>query len=85
MKSREELKRHAGLLDGMARQVGADLETAVLAGCLTLGELADAVLRCADCPSPDHCAGLQQAGEAREEAPGYCRNRSLLNDLKAVT
>ena len=78
-----KLKHHADLLDRMASAVGVDLEQATAAvGGLTLDDLADAVLRCAGCPDPDHCATwLAARTEPVADTPGYCRNRELLARL----
>lgn len=81
-----KLKHHADLLDRMAGAVGVDLEHATeVAGGLTLDDLSDAVLRCADCPDPGHCAGWLAAHVAPvADTPGYCRNRALLTGLRSL-
>jgi len=83
MQDRQRLRHHAGLLDQMAQARGIDLEEAVLEGQLRFDDIADAVLRCADCPNPGHCQRWLelQAGAARPapDTPEYCRNREMLN------
>lgn len=76
------LKYHADLVDRMARTVGVDLEGAVLDGTARFDDLADAVLRCADCSDPGHCARWLAEAETRDQPPGYCRNGDLFAALK---
>ena len=75
------LNRHAGLFDRMAGALGIDLEEEALRGRLAFDEIADAVLRCAGCPSPDHCEHGLDAATPRDRTPGYCRNRALMERL----
>lgn len=77
------LKRHAALFDRMATALGIDLEEEAMRGRLAFDEIADAVLRCTGCSDPGHCHGALATGEARTEAPGYCRNRALMSRLAA--
>lgn len=82
MVAQPELKHHAALFDEMASHVGVDLEAAFeQGGTLTLDEIGEAVLRCANCSDPGHCTGwLELDQEAR--APSYCENRDLLKRLQ---
>lgn len=82
MTPKATLKRHADLLDRMADQAGVDLQEAALAGAVSLDQLSDAVLRCAECPDPDCCArGL--AGEGfGGKPPEFCKNREMLGRLR---
>lgn len=82
MSDREKLKRHAGLVDRMATNLGVDLQEAAIGGAMQLDEISDAVLRCAQCPNPGHCESLLSQGEALGHAPEYCRNQELLNRLQ---
>ena len=79
------LRRHAALMDRMATTLGVDLEEAVLDSRLPFDTIADAVLRCRDCSRPEACeTWLETAPEAEGQAgvaPGYCRNKSLLDRL----
>lgn len=79
------LKRHAELLDRMAAALGIDLEEAVLRGRVDFDEIADSVLRCVGCSAPGHCARGLSAEAVRDSAPGYCRNRALLDRLSVGT
>lgn len=85
MHSPETLKRHAGLVDDMATARGLDLEELTIAGALSLSELGDAVVRCTGCARPDDCAHwLSQQRETTSEAPAYCKNGFLFDELKKV-
>ncbi|MGR3759964.1 DUF6455 family protein [Roseobacteraceae bacterium NS-SX3] len=82
MLDQPSLKRHAGLFDRMGAALGLDLQEEAIAGRLQFDEISEAVLRCARCARPDHCAGrLQGGGAGLQEAPDYCRNRDLLGYL----
>lgn len=83
MQSESTLKRHAGLVDEMAKARGVDLEEAIFRGKLTVFELEDSVLRCTGCSDPTGCEGwlAEQAGAKAEETPGYCRNAFLFREL----
>jgi hypothetical protein len=83
------LRRHADLVDRMARHLGADLEEAVLRGRLAPDELPDMVLRCAGCARPGDCAAMLEAAAvaarpddmAAPTPPYYCRNAGIFDDL----
>jgi hypothetical protein len=82
MESQQKLKKHAALFDEMATHLGIDLEAAFERGeALTLDELGEAVLRCANCSDPAHCAGWLGA-RTEPRAPSYCQNLDLLSRLK---
>ncbi|MCB1311016.1 MAG: hypothetical protein KDK29_03595 [Sedimentitalea sp.] len=83
MQDRKTLRRHAELLDAMAQRLSVDLEDAVFRGDLRPDEIADAVLRCADCPNPRHCAEwLLNHPRGAETTPQFCRNRAELERLR---
>lgn len=84
MEDRETLRKHAELFDGMAEALGIDVENAVMIGRMAFDDIAESVLRCVQCAHPGKCAALL-AQERLEAAPGYCRNRSLLEDLQLRT
>lgn len=83
MLSDSTLKRHAGLVDEMAKARGVDLEEAIFRGKLTISELEDSVLRCTGCSNPDGCEGwlAAQGDTPAEETPGYCRNAFVFREL----
>jgi hypothetical protein len=84
MQSDSTLKRHAGLVDEMAKVRGVDLEEAIFRGKLTISELEDSVLQCTGCSDPNGCEHwlAAQAGTRAEETPGYCRNAFLFRELE---
>ena len=74
------LARHAWLVDGMSRAVGADLAAA--AEGRIGGARHEAVRRCLGCAAPEACAAwLAGHGEGAAAAPGYCRNAALFAAL----
>ncbi|WP_170365507.1 DUF6455 family protein [Ruegeria arenilitoris] len=81
MSRREELRRHAALVDRMAQKLGVDLQEAAIGGSVSIDEITDAVLRCTGCTNPYHCdrALALQNGDGRP--PEYCRNQDLLARL----
>ncbi|MFA3918948.1 DUF6455 family protein [Ruegeria hyattellae] len=82
MQSPKVLKRHASLVDRMARAVGVDLEESAMCGDLKFDEIADAVLTCTGCSNPEHCESWLSVNDSAGAAPGYCRNTELLKRLK---
>lgn len=76
------LKRHAALVDNMARARGVDLEEQMLRGKLTISELEDAVLRCTACTSPEACEHwLAEQSKTAAETPEYCLNANVFRAL----
>lgn len=83
MQHPSRLKHHAALVDDMAEVQGLDLEEQMLRGALSFTDLEDAVLRCTGCAAPDRCAHwLAERKGTRAEAPDYCRNHALFDDLR---
>lgn len=82
MTSRDTLKHHARLLDGMADIAGVDLQEAAIAAGLTPDEISTAVLRCTECSDPEHCATWQASQTGQAQPPTYCRNGNFLERLK---
>ena len=84
MQSESTLKRHAGLVDKMAKARGVDLEESVFRGKLTFFELEDSVLRCTACSDPAACESWLAAhkGAHAGETPEYCRNSALFRRLE---
>lgn len=79
----DKLKRHAALFDEMAQLQGVDLEQAMLDGQLSIPDLDDAVLRCANCKEPRACAVWQaQQSVPVIQPPAYCQNQELFTELK---
>lgn len=81
MPTQETLRLHAGLVDDMARMLDIDLEEAAIDGSVSVDQISDAVLRCTDCPNPDHCKSLLNNPGSARRTPEYCRNQELLDNL----
>lgn len=81
MPTRESLRLHAGLVDDMARMLDIDLEEAAIGGKVSVDQISEAVLRCTDCPNPDHCQDLLKKMATAGRTPEYCRNQELLHKL----
>ena len=79
------LKHHADLLDRTATRLGVDLQDAAISGQFAFDDIADAVLRCTQCPQPEACESwLATAPSTPEKAPHYCRNHDLLTALQGA-
>lgn len=74
------LRRHAALVDEMARAQGLDLEEQALRGAVTIPEIEDAVLRCTGCTAPERCTAALAEARATP-APAYCRNHDFFDRL----
>lgn len=86
MHSQARLRHHAALLDRMSATLGIDMQQAAIDGKLRADDISDAVLRCAECPDPVHCAGwLADHASGADEPPEYCRNTDLMQRLPAKT
>ncbi|MBY6082463.1 DUF6455 family protein [Ruegeria arenilitoris] len=81
MSRREELRRHAALVDRMALKLGVDLQEAAIGGSVSIDEITDAVLRCTGCTNPDHCDRALALRSSDGRPPEYCRNQELLARL----
>lgn len=83
MPNAAKLKRHAEILDTMADTLGIDLQEAAICGAFPMGDISDAVLRCADCPNPGHCVQwLENHPDGAQVTPEYCRNQEVLQGLR---
>lgn len=88
------LRRHAALVDRMAKTLGVDLEEAVMRGQMAPGALPDLVLRCTSCANPDGCEAWldkQREASAAEASrpttraattPYFCRNAGTFDVLE---
>jgi hypothetical protein len=75
--------RHEGLMTGMAKTLGADLDAAELRGDLPPEMREDMLMACTGCSDPNGCQHWLDTHERAEAAPGYCRNGSILRSLAA--
>jgi hypothetical protein len=73
------MARKIGLMDQMAQKLGADLQG------LSPEVYRTAVLRCANCGQADACKGWLDRHDNADSAPGYCRNKSLMEALAVNT
>jgi hypothetical protein len=81
MIDRETLKKHAAMFDTMSQKLGHDMQQRALDGDIPFDEIADGVLRCAQCSSPEDCAS-RMAKTTQLDAPfSYCQNTELFKDL----
>lgn len=71
----EKMSQRLGLMDRMSDTLGADT------GALAPAAYRTAVLRCASCGQGDACKGWLDRHDHANAAPGYCRNKSLLEGL----
>ncbi|WP_256369065.1 DUF6455 family protein [Ruegeria sp. HKCCD4884] len=81
MPTRETLRLHAGLVDDMASMLDINLEEAAIGGLVSVDQISEAVLRCTDCPNPQHCQAMLSQAATAQRAPEYCRNQELLHKL----
>ncbi|HBT01463.1 DUF6455 family protein [Salipiger marinus] len=84
MPGREDLKRHARLVDDMATALGLDLQEQMLRGRLDMDGLEEAVFSCTACTRPGDCESwlAQHNGTPEQAPPDYCRNATLFSDLR---
>ncbi|MCL4187980.1 MAG: hypothetical protein KJZ85_10245 [Rhodobacteraceae bacterium] len=76
------LDRHGALMTRLAGAVGADLAHAVSDGRLGAPDLRTALLGCTACANAGACEDwLDEHPRGAGAAPGFCRNRELLERL----
>lgn len=81
--NRDQLRKHAALVDRMASARGVDLEESALRGHISPDGISDAVLSCTSCTNPEQCRQWLDSRQGPEAAtPGYCRNAELFDDLE---
>jgi hypothetical protein len=72
------------LTQGMARAMGVDLSAALANGTLDRRGYMGMVSSCGICPYGDACAVWLSESQAEDAGgPGYCRNKPILDGLKA--
>jgi GTP cyclohydrolase III len=79
------INRHAALMNRMAETLGVDLTQAIADGRMPAEAWREAVVRCTGCSDPEGCQHWladHAADETPPEAPGYCRNRALMQSLR---
>ncbi|ARE42186.1 hypothetical protein RGUI_4045 [Rhodovulum sp. P5] len=84
MSGKTKYDEHAALVEKMAEVLGVDLTEEMMAGRWTPEDMQATVSRCLGCTEPSHCQGwLKDNAEGARETPGYCRNKDLLEALRA--
>ncbi|MBN2906380.1 MAG: hypothetical protein JXJ18_06720 [Rhodobacteraceae bacterium] len=84
MSGKQRYDEHAELVEKMAEALGVDLAEETMAGRWTPEEMQATVSRCLGCTDPAHCKGWLEENKAGvEETPGYCRNKDLLEAMRA--
>lgn len=79
----DKLRKHADLFDRTATRLGLNLEELAMSGALSIDEISEAVLRCADCSNPSDCKHWLERDEGiAVKPPVYCRNQELMDVLK---
>lgn len=82
------INRHSALMNRMAETLGVDLTAAIAEGRLPAEGWREAVVRCTGCSDPEACQHWLSQHAADEQAPdgapGYCRNRDLLDSLRTA-
>ncbi|GAA6208239.1 hypothetical protein NBRC116601_15320 [Cognatishimia sp. WU-CL00825] len=81
MPERATIKKHTYLFDTMAEKLGHDMQKHVQDHDISMSEVADAVLRCANCSNPDNCANNLAAQKSLQNPPSYCQNIPLFQEL----
>ncbi|WP_197919009.1 DUF6455 family protein [Thiosulfatihalobacter marinus] len=77
-----KIRHHAALFDRVAGRAGVDLQDAAIAGALPYDGIADAVLRCMDCPLPEACQVWLEEPAGADIAPEFCVNREIVSELR---
>jgi hypothetical protein len=75
--------RHDVLMARMAATLGADLDDAELRGDLPPELREEMLSACTGCAQPGACAHWLGEHAQEDEAPAYCRNRTILHALAA--
>jgi hypothetical protein len=83
MSGQSKYDEHAALMQRMAETLGLDLTEEMMSGRWTPEDMQAGVSRCLGCTDPSTCKGwLSAHGEGADEAPGYCRNKDLLEAMR---
>ncbi len=77
-----KIRHHAALFDRVAGRAGVDLQVAAISGALPYDSIADAVLRCMDCPLPEVCQVWLDERGGVSAPPDFCANGGLIAELQ---
>lgn len=84
MSGKAKFDEHAELVEKMAEVLGVDLDEEMMAGRWTPEDLQATVSRCLGCTDPANCRfWLEEHAAGAAETPGYCRNKDLLETMRA--
>lgn len=75
------LAKHEALFRGMSDRLGVDFAKWVGDTPEHAGDYRNAVLSCTSCQEAGACTAWQSMTNSAEEAPSYCRNKRLLDEL----
>ena len=75
------LAKHEALFRGMSDRLGVDFNAWVGNAPEHAGDYRNAVLSCTACREAGACTKWQDMTVSAEEAPSYCRNKRLLDEL----
>ena len=75
------LTKPAERSSAMIEALGVDLEAWIMRGVVEPDEDSNIVLRCAACDEADACDELLSEARGISEAPAYCRNKPLFDQL----
>jgi hypothetical protein len=84
MSGQSKYDEHSGLMEMMAETLGIDLTEEMMSGRWTPEDMQAGVERCLGCTDPTQCKGwLKDNNAGADETPGYCRNKELLEAMRA--
>ncbi|WP_323037305.1 DUF6455 family protein [Pararhodobacter sp.] len=80
----DKLDRHGDLMHRMAATVNSDVAEAIQRGRISGSDIRNAVFACVGCEGGAQCPDwLDAHPDGAEDTPDYCRNRDMLNRIKA--
>ena len=78
-----KLGQSADLVNGMADRLGVDLSGPISHDPeMEAQKYRRAVLRCSNCSNQDGCIGLQAKSSHLDQAPSYCMNTDMFDQIK---
>ena len=76
-----KLDKHASLFQGMSQRLGVDFADRIGQAPQTSGDYRLAILSCTSCQCAGACATWRNQHDNADAAPGFCRNKRMLNSL----
>lgn len=77
-----KIRHHAALFDRVASRAGVDLQVEAISGALPYDSIADAVMRCMECPLPEVCQVWLDERSGEAAPPDFCANGGLISRLR---